>query len=225
MDGDLLGLHREVNAIAWRQSQLGRRISGDVGGQPRCAGGMLVGSPPDHGSAMVEFGDRHLDGVARAAMRFVAVHGDRRWVEQRHRDSSATTSGAGCHARSSPLCRITPSACAVPPTRFTPANRARTGYGFDDLPSLEHEHPVGEGEHIEEVVAHQHRGASVTGQHQRHRHAERQAQRRARPAVWLSTSAVVDFLVINDQKCGQSTLAATAISGSTTNRARIAAGT
>jgi len=55
----------------------------------------------------------------------------------------------------------------------------RTGYGFDDLPSLEHEHPVDEGEHIEEVVAHQHRGASVTGQ--RHRHAEQQAQRSARP--------------------------------------------
>ena len=35
--------------------------------------------------------------------------------------------------------------------------------------------------HIEEVVAHQHRGVSVTGQHQRHRHAERQAQRSARP--------------------------------------------
>ena len=47
------------------------------------------------------------------------------------------------------------------------------------------------------------------------------------PAVLrLSTSAVVDdSLVINDQKCGQSTLAATAISGNTTNSAPIAAGT
>ena len=42
----------------------------------------------------------------------------------------------------------------------------------------------------------------------------------------LSTSAVTDdWLVISDQKCGQSTLAATAISGTTTNSAPIAAGT
>ena len=53
--------------------------------------------------------------------------------------------------------------------------------GFDDPAGLEHEHPVGEGEHIEEVMSDQHRGATVTGQHQRHRHAEQQAQRSARP--------------------------------------------
>src|SRR3954453_4922464 len=42
----------------------------------------------------------------------------------------------------------------------------------------------------------------------------------------LSTRAVVDdSLEINDQKLGQSTLAATAISGTTTNSAPIAAGT
>ena len=42
----------------------------------------------------------------------------------------------------------------------------------------------------------------------------------------LSTSAVIeDGLVISDKKCGQSTLAATAISGSTTNSAPTAAGT
>ena len=41
----------------------------------------------------------------------------------------------------------------------------------------------------------------------------------------LSTSAVVDdSLVINDQKCGQSTFAATAIRGTTTNSAPMAAG-
>ncbi len=38
-------------------------------------------------------------------------------------------------------------------------------------------------------------------------------------------SAVVDdLLVISDQKCGQSTFAATAISGTTTNSAPTAAG-
>ncbi len=42
----------------------------------------------------------------------------------------------------------------------------------------------------------------------------------------LSTSAATDDgLVISDQKCGQSTLAATAISGTTTNSAPNAAGT
>jgi hypothetical protein len=42
----------------------------------------------------------------------------------------------------------------------------------------------------------------------------------------LNTSAVTDdWLVINDQKWGQSTLAATATSGSTTNSAPTAAGT
>ena len=41
----------------------------------------------------------------------------------------------------------------------------------------------------------------------------------------LSSSAVVaDGLVISDQKCGQSTLTATASSGSTTNSAPTAAG-
>src|SRR5215204_4154083 len=41
----------------------------------------------------------------------------------------------------------------------------------------------------------------------------------------LSISAVVDdSLLISDQKCGQSTLAATAISGTTTNNAPTAAG-
>ena len=41
----------------------------------------------------------------------------------------------------------------------------------------------------------------------------------------LSTSAVVDdSLLISDQKFGQSTLAAIAISGTTTNSAPIAAG-
>ena len=52
------------------------------------------------------------------------------------------------------------------------------------------------------------------------------AQRVLAAAVFrLSTSAVVDdSLVINDQKCGQSTFAATANSGSTTKSAPMAAG-
>jgi hypothetical protein len=42
----------------------------------------------------------------------------------------------------------------------------------------------------------------------------------------LSSSALTDdWLLINDQNCGQSTLAATAISGTTTNAAPMTAGT
>jgi len=44
MDGDLLGLHREVNAIAWRQPQLGRGFGGDVRGESRRTVGLLVGA-------------------------------------------------------------------------------------------------------------------------------------------------------------------------------------
>ena len=72
MNGDLLSLHREVNAIAGRQPQVGHGFGGDVGGEPGSTVGLLVGTHPDHGSAAVEFGDRHLDGVARAAVRLVA---------------------------------------------------------------------------------------------------------------------------------------------------------
>ena len=99
-------------------------------------------------------------------------------------DSPATAPG--------PLCRqdaiaVRGSADQVQPgePRTEPATDYRQNRcsraGFADLSGLEHEHPVGGGEHIEEVVGDQHRGASVTGQHQRHRHAEQQAERSARP--------------------------------------------
>src|SRR3954465_9893885 len=56
--------------------------------------------------------------------------------------------------------------------------------------------------------------------------SSRQSAVLAAAVLRLSASAVVDdSLEINDQKFGQSTLAATAISGTTTNSAPIAAGT
>src|SRR3954469_14539706 len=85
MDRDLLGLHREVHTIAWRQSQLGRGFGGDVRGQARPPVGLLVGTHPDDGTAAVEVGDRPLNGVTGAAVRFVAVDGDRPWREQGYR--------------------------------------------------------------------------------------------------------------------------------------------
>ena len=165
----------KVNAIGWRQSQLGH---------PRRAVGLLVGLhriTAARLSSSATVTSTVLHWVPCGLSRYTATADG---LNSATADSPATASG--------PLCRqhaiaVRGSADQVQPGE--PRTEPATGYrqnrcsraGFDDLSGLEHEHPVGGGEHIEEVVGDQHRGASVTGQHQRHRHAERQAQRSARP--------------------------------------------
>jgi hypothetical protein len=86
--------------VAWGQPQLGGGLRGDVGGQPGRTVGLLVGADTDRRSTAVELGDRHLDGIARAAVWLVAVYGDSRRVKTATAASPATTSGPGlpCHA-------------------------------------------------------------------------------------------------------------------------------
>ena len=200
----------KVNAIAWRQSQLGRRISGDVGGHPRRAVGLLVGShriTAARLSSSATVTSTVLQGVPCGLSRYTATADG---LNSATADSPATASG--------PLCRqhaiaVRGSADQVQPgePRTEPATDYRQNRcsraGFDDLSGLEHEHPVGVGEHME-VVGDQHRGASVTGQHQRPRHAEQQAERSARPGGLEAQYERRRRRLTGDQrqKCGHSTL-------------------
>ena len=126
MNGDLLGLHGEVDAIARCQPQLGGGLGGDVGGKPRRTVGLLVGAHADRrlrGCRVRRPSPRRCCGGCHAACR-----GTRRppqGVNTATADCPATTSGAGLPCQTVPHCVVsTPSAPAVPLTRFTPANRA-----------------------------------------------------------------------------------------------------
>ena len=127
VDRDLLGLHHEVHPLPRRQPQFGRRLGGDVGGQPGRAVGLLLGAHPHRRSAAVQFGDdrpRRRCAGCRAACRGTPRPPTARTPpppESPGRDRRRR----GCRAMPSPTrcaaCRRSPSR---PATRFTPANRA-----------------------------------------------------------------------------------------------------
>ena len=75
--------------------KFGRGLCGDVGGKARRAVGLLVGAHANRGSAAVQLGDHDLDGVARAAVRLVAVDRNGRRGEDRDGGSADHDVGRG----------------------------------------------------------------------------------------------------------------------------------
>lgn len=78
------GFDGEPHPIPRRQPQLRGGIDGDLGGQARCAIGLLLAAHQNRRSAGIQGRDGHLDGVAWAAVRLIVVDGDGSGRE--HRD-------------------------------------------------------------------------------------------------------------------------------------------
>ncbi len=75
----------EPHSISGRQPQLRGGIDGDLGGQARCAIGLLLAAHQNRRSAGVQGRHSHFEGIARAAVWRALVHGDGRGREHRDR--------------------------------------------------------------------------------------------------------------------------------------------